>query len=149
VNLAGQVARSTGMRCVIVGGPAEAPIAEKLLDALNVSGKTLFEDWTARGTVADLWPVFRGARFTLTNESGLAHVAALCGSFVQIVCGAADPRRTRPLGPGRVQVAINPVECWPCERNVCTQPPTKYIQCLRGIAPETVWEEIQRASSRA
>lgn len=146
VALADQVARSTGWRCLIVGGPAEAGLAEQLVDKLNRPGGALFEDWTARGSVTDLWWVFGGAKVTLTNESGLAHVAALCGSPVQIVCGAADPKRTRPLGPGRVQVAINPVECWPCERNVCSQTGGKKIQCLRGISPETIWEEIRRVS---
>ncbi len=140
IQLAQMVAKQTTLKGLIVGGPKEAPIAERLcqFEELNLV------DYTARGSVASLAPLFEGAEFTVTNESGLAHVAALCGSLVQIVCGAADPRRTRPVGPGLVQVSLNAVECWPCERNTCSQPIEKTIQCLKGIKPETVWEEIKR-----
>jgi heptosyltransferase-2 len=140
VQLASRVREQTGWTGAIVGGPKEAPLA----DELGRDARLGLVDYTARGPVPVLSRLFAGARFTVCNESGLAHVAALCGSPVQIVCGAADPRRTRPLGPGRVQVAINPVECWPCERNFCDQPPGLKIQCLRGIAPESIWEEIRR-----
>ncbi len=143
VALARRIAAETGLRGLVVGGPKEAVLAEELC----ADPAARLEDWTARGPVAALFPVFRGARFTVTNESGLAHVAALCGSPVQIVCGAADPRRTRPLGPGPVRVAINPVECWPCERNTCALPVGRQFQCLTGISPETVWEEVRRVAS--
>jgi hypothetical protein len=41
-------------------------------------------------------------------------------------------------------VAVNPVECWPCERNTCAQPLERKLQCLKGIRPSAVWEEIER-----
>lgn len=140
ISLARHVAITTGLRGVIVGGPKEAPLAERLCQFEELH----LEDYTARGPVPELVEVFRNAKFTVTNESGLAHVAAFCGSFTQIICGAADPRRTKPTGPGIVQVSLNSVECWPCERNDCWQVGEKQIQCLKGIKPESVWKEIQR-----
>lgn len=137
-ELARKVRERTGWAGVIVGGPGDKSLARQLCDEEDLG----LLDYTGKGTVSALWKVFESARFTVCNESGLAHVASLCGSPVQIVCGAADPRRTKPVGPGRVQVAVNPVECWPCERNVCIQPPGKLIQCLRGISPDRVWTEI-------
>ena len=139
VALARRVQTETGWPGVIIGGPTEAPLADRMR---TDSGLKLL-DYTARCPVSGLAGLFSKARFTVCNESGLAHVAALCGSPVQIVCGAADPRRTRPIGPGRVNIAVNPVECWPCERNVCIQVPEKKIQCLRGIQADTVWEGIR------
>jgi heptosyltransferase-2 len=141
VGLARLIAKERGFTGVVVGGPAEAPVAMQLTE-----DKTLrLIDMAAQGPVTGLWKLFRNAKFTVTNESGLAHVAALCGSPVQIVCGAADPRRTCPIGPGKVRVAINPVECWPCERNSCSEPFVQSIRCLRGIKPDVVWEEIKSA----
>lgn len=140
LSLSRQIAKETRWPCVIVGGPQEAPIAERLCRESDVH----FIDLTARGAVPALSQVFKHAKFTVSNESGLAHVASLCGSMVQIVCGAADPRRTQPLGPGKIQVTVNPIDCWPCEKNVCLNPPERKIQCLKGIHPETVWEEIAR-----
>lgn len=137
VELAQNLKTRLGYKVIVVGGPKEAKLADILLNS-DVGAI----DYTALGQPSALWKVFRDARFTVTNESGLAHVASLCGSPVHIVCGAADPRRTRPLGPGRVRVSVNPVECWPCERNTCFQPAGKQIQCLLGIRPERVEEEL-------
>ena len=140
-RLARRVADSTGWKGVIVGSAAETGLAADLCEDRSLG----LRDFTARGPVTALWRVFGGARFTVSNESGLAHVASLCGSPVHIVCGAADPMRTRPLGPGPVEVSVNAVECWPCERNTCYQPADKKIQCLRGITPEAVWDSVARS----
>ncbi|MBC7386466.1 MAG: glycosyltransferase family 9 protein [Cryobacterium sp.] len=140
IALAKEVSEKTSLRGVIVGGPKEAPLAERLCQFEDLR----LIDYTARGPITGLVDIFRNAEFTVTNESGLAHVASFCGSFTQIICGAADPRRTKPIGPGMVQVSLNSVECWPCEKNTCSQPSERQIQCLKGIKPETVWEEIRR-----
>ncbi|MBL7716850.1 MAG: glycosyltransferase family 9 protein [Bdellovibrionales bacterium] len=139
--LAGLIQEKWKYAVVVVGGKAEKPLAQQMVAR---AGEGRIIDWTDRGGVSDLYSVFNQARFTVCNESGLAHVSALSGAMTQIVCGAADPRRTQPIGPGKVQVSFNPVECWPCEKNVCLQQGDKKIQCLRGISPEGVFQEIQR-----
>jgi heptosyltransferase-2 len=138
--LAREIARERGWPGLVVGGAQEAPLAQELC-----SDRTLgLKDFTARGPIPSLSRVFAQAKFTVTNDSGLAHVAALCGSRVQIVWGAGNPKITEPLGPGRVRTLFNPVSCWPCERNTCALPAPKTLQCLKGISPESVWEEIKR-----
>jgi heptosyltransferase-2 len=139
LSFAREVAKDTGWTGVIIGGPGESEVAAKMVDEPGI--KLL--DWTARGTVASYWKVFRNARFSLCNDSGLAHVASLCGSPVQIVWGGGNPNRTEPIGPGKVQVSFNPVDCWPCEQNLCSQPPGKKLDCLKGISPNAVWNEIK------
>lgn len=139
IHLARDIARETGWKGIVIGGPKEAPLAERLcgIEELNLI------DRTARGSIPGLIPLIRGAQFAVTNESGLAHVCALAGAFTQIVCGAADPRRTKPIGPGLVQVAINSVACWPCEKNDCAQTQENQLICLKGIKPDHVWKEIR------
>ncbi len=124
------------LKSVIVGGPAEKEIAKKFA----TMGLPIF-DYTAKGSVSSLWKIFRRARFTVCNESGLAHVASFCGSPIHIICGAADPKRTQPIGPGPVKVTFNPVPCWPCEKNVCRLEGPSRNQCLNGIMPEAVVRE--------
>lgn len=138
-QLAKKISLEKGLTGVIVGGAAEKSLASLLIEDSSLN----LLDWTGRGSVADLWRVFRNAQFTVANDSGLAHVAALCGSPVQIVWGAGQPKITEPLGPGRVRILFNPVECWPCQSNYCNQVLDKKLECLKGIHPETVWEEIQ------
>ncbi len=141
IELAQIIIQQTGLRALIVGGQAEAAWARTLLDA--APGKIL--DFTAQGSPADYWRLFRGARFFVGNDSGLAHLAALSGCSVQVIWGAGDARRTCPIGPGRVTLSVNPVGCWPCEKNRCSQPPGLYRQCLTGQSPEQVWEEVSGA----
>lgn len=146
-TLARRISDVTGLTGVVVGGVAEAVLAEKLCQERSRNGVRLL-DRTAQGPVNALWNLFRSARFTVANDSGLAHVAALCGSPVQVIWGAGDPRRTRPLGPGKVQVSLNAINCWPCERNVCEQAVDKRLECLGGITTEGVWAEIEKGILR-
>ncbi len=138
--LARHIAHATGLSGLVVGGTDEAAVAHQLCQDPALS----LVDCTARGAVAAYWQIFRQAHFTVSNDSGLAHVAALCGSPVYIVWGAGDPSKTQPLGPGPVRILHHAVDCWPCEKNVCHQPPKHTIACLRGIQPAAVWKEIQR-----
>ena len=137
--LADLIISATGYPGVVVGGPGEAALGVRLAEGVRRPGMLL--DKTAQGAVSSLWKIFRNARFTIANDSGLAHVAALCGSPVQIIWGAGDPKRTLPIGPGKVNLSLNPVPCWPCERNVCSKEGAAKIQCLRGIQPEQVWAD--------
>lgn len=138
-GLARLVQAETGWPGVIVGGAAEAVLA----DELRKDAASRLLDRTARGPVPVLSRILARARFVVSNDSGLAHVAALCGAPLQVVWGAGDPRRTRPLGPGRARISMQPVDCWPCERNACPLAGARRLRCLAGIQPEMVWREIQ------
>ena len=138
-QLARNISKETGWKGIVVGGAAEADLANDLQTDSSLG----LENWTNRGSVASYWKVFRNAQFTVGNDSGLSHVAALCGSPVQVIWGAGDSKRTQPIGPGRVKISIHPVECWPCESNSCFRPFESRNQCLVGIQGDQVWKEIQ------
>jgi ADP-heptose:LPS heptosyltransferase len=137
-DLARRIVSETGWPGLVVGGAGEARLAEELVDDRTLK----LQNWTALGDVADYSQLFSRARLTVSNDSGLAHVAALCGSSVHVVWGAGDPRRTQPIGPGRVKITLNPVDCWPCERNQCALTGNQKLQCLRGIESGRVREEM-------
>ena len=141
--LARLVVQATGMTGVVVGGRAEAPLAARLC----ADPAARLSDLTARGPASALWRVFGGAKFVVSNDSGLAHLAALCGAPVHVVWGGGDPDVTKPLGPGRVHVHSNAVSCWPCVRNTCSQPAALKIRCLTGTTSAAVWESIRAGFS--
>ena len=138
-RIARLILEQTGLRGVVVGGVSEALLAEELCSDTSLR----LMDMTAQGPVSGLWKLFANARFSLCNDSGLAHVAAICGSPLQVVWGAGDPQRTRPLGPKKIRLLFNPIDCWPCERNTCSLPSGREFSCLRGIGVDAVWKEIQ------
>lgn len=138
-ELARRVVAETGWRGVVLGGDGDVPLARELCADPRLG----LVDYTARGPVPVLRRLFQRAEFTVANDSGLAHVAALCGSPVQVVWGAGDPRHTRPLGPGRTRVISTSIRCWPCERNLCERTDGPAYECLDAIAPEVVWQQIR------
>ena len=138
ISLARILVKETGWKGVIVGGTAESQIAQELMRDPSLQ----LSDWTGRGTPSDYWKVFRGAQVSVCNDSGLAHVAALCGSPVEIVWGAGRVAKTQPIGPGKVNITVNPVDCWPCEKNQCERREGLKLECLSGLTPERVWQGI-------
>lgn len=140
-----EVARkiSQRWRCkgIIIGGKRERECLETS-GYQNILNDYNLEDWTQKAYVSSYWKVLKLARFTLANDSGLAHLASLCGGKVYITWGAGNPNRTRPQGFGNVKTFHNPVHCWPCEKNDCSQRDIKFA-CLKGIDPQTVWEGIE------
>ena len=139
VQMSQTVARATGWTGLIVGGAAEQALAQELCRR----GFNL-RDQTAPGPVSRLWRILREARFTLANESGLAHLAALCGSPVAVVCGAANFYETGPQGSRPVRILHSPIDCWPCVQNLCHLSGSAHRACLNRIRPEAVWEMISR-----
>ncbi len=139
IDLSKLMTSRTGWKSVWVGGTAELQFVARLEKEL---GATMVNQ-IAVGPVPVLSSIFKNAELSFTNESGLAHVAALCGSKVQIICGAANPSRTLPIGPGRVSLTTNPVPCWPCERNICSNSGSAYLACLKGISFDAVANQAQ------
>ncbi|MEK6580453.1 MAG: glycosyltransferase family 9 protein [Bdellovibrionota bacterium] len=137
-TLAQMIFEKTGKKGLVVGGPTEAPIASHLEQTSN----GVLIDYAGRGPVTSYAKVFQSSAFTVSNDSGLAHVASLCGSSVYVIWGAGDPNRTQPLGPGKVKIIFNPIDCWPCERNVCLREDGRKLECLEGIQPEIVFKEM-------
>jgi len=138
-DLARKIAEEKGWTGLVVGGISESDMAAEWERDRDL--KLL--DWTGRGTPASYWKVFKNAQLSVCNDSGLAHVASLCGSPVQVTWGGGNPLITEPIGPGRVQIAMNPVDCWPCERNTCNLVLEKKLECLKGIYADAVWKDIK------
>ncbi|MBU6376670.1 MAG: hypothetical protein KGQ59_11780, partial [Bdellovibrionales bacterium] len=138
VQFARHVSRETGWTGIIVGGPKEAPIAERLKQDRSLRLK----DWTAVGPIPGLSRVFRRAKFVLANDSGMAHFAAMMGAPTYVAWGAGDPRKTRPVGPTMVQIEVNAVDCWPCEKNTCSISGAETLACIRGVDPDLLWRQV-------
>jgi len=68
------------------------------------------------------------------NDSGIAHLAAACGTPQIALYGPQDPRRFRPWS-SRAIVLHKPVPCFPCKQKVCVVP---HNPCVNLIFVEEV-----------
>ena len=114
-----------GVRCVLVGSAADAPITADVgrafsafvrADRSRASASVL--DLAGHTDLPALAGVLTRCRALVTNDSGAMHLAAAAGVTVAAVFGPTNERATRPLGEAHAVIA-HPVWCRPCMLREC------------------------------
>jgi len=126
-----------GVRCVMIGGAADAATGEQILGALERRDATI--NLMGRTDLPTLAGVFGCSRGLVTNDSGAMHLAAAAGVSVTAVFGPTDDAATRPIGDPHV-VLVHPVWCRPCMLREC---PIDH-RCMRGIRVAAVRDAARR-----
>jgi heptosyltransferase-2 len=103
-----------GAAVVVVGSPAEAPLA----------GKT---------TVREMMALVSLSSFLVTNDSGPMHIGAALGVPLVAIFGPTDWRRTSPW-TDRARVVRVDVDCSPCMLRACD----RGHECMLGVTPGMV-----------
>jgi ADP-heptose:LPS heptosyltransferase len=119
-----------GLRIVVTGNAAEAPLAAALCDAmrhraLNVAGTT---------SLWQLGALVERARLVVSNDTGLSHIAAAFGTPSVIVACGSDVSRWAPLNRARHRVLWQALPCRPCAHERC---PTQH-ECATAIESAAV-----------
>jgi heptosyltransferase-2 len=127
--VADRVARLTGAKVAIVGGPAERPLGEAVARMMRTPARLL----SGETTLGELVGVLSRLRVLVTNDSGPMHLASALGVAVVAVFGSTDWRETAPAG-GRHRLLREPVHCSPCMLREC---PIDH-RCMRGVGVDQV-----------
>ncbi|MBZ9808789.1 MULTISPECIES: glycosyltransferase family 9 protein [unclassified Mesorhizobium] len=107
-SVLGEIYRRKGLRAVIVGGPDEAGIAGKVLDAATSPIVNL----VGQAPLTTLLPLLGEALIFLGNESGPMHLAAAMKTPVVGLFGLTQPDIWGPLGvPNRTLQPPMPCKC--------------------------------------
>lgn len=119
-------------KVAILGGPDEvdecARIAELAGDAVvNLCSKT---------SILGLLPLFEGARFTIANDTGTAHVGSSVNHPMTVICGPTDPGMVKPIGDNVVAMQAQ-LDCINCYRKTCD-----HHSCMEMITPEMVIAQL-------
>jgi heptosyltransferase-2 len=126
------VARRTGARVVLVGGPQERPLAEAIAEDMAAPVRIL----CGETTLAEVVGVLSHLRLLLTNDSGPMHVAAALGVPLVAVFGSTDWTETPPVGESSRLVRAQ-TECAPCLLREC---PIDH-RCMTRVGVERVASE--------
>jgi heptosyltransferase-2 len=122
-----------GAKTIALGSGNDASVCAEMIRSMkypsvNLCGATSLNE--AVGLISM-------ARFFVTNDSGLMHVASALGVPTVAVFGSTDPAATGPLGPG-TRVIRNPVPCAPCLQRECGGD----FACMLAVTPEAVWKTM-------
>lgn len=140
------VARRFAGSVVVVGTPAEAPLASRIVDAktsfggaaLNLAGQTTLKQLAAVLTKVDV---------LLSNDSGPLHLGAALGTPIVGVftCTSADLSGpfAGPVGPAHVYVSTS-VSCAASYRKRCPFSGAAHLACLEEISVDRVCQALER-----
>ncbi|MEC7804636.1 MAG: lipopolysaccharide heptosyltransferase II [Pseudomonadota bacterium] len=128
--------RAEGRPIWILGGKQDQA-AGKLIQAKDLSGIHNLCGLTRLEDTVDLLSL---AAVTVTNDSGLMHVAAATAKHVVAIFGSTSPKFTPPLTERRTVQYLG-LDCSPCFERVC---PLEHFRCMKDISPTAVHAALMR-----
>lgn len=140
-----QALAGEGWRIALTGSPSEAPIAAALIAAVAESARAKLVNLVGATTLGGLAALVADARLLLSNDTGLAHVAAAVGVRSVIVASGSDVARWAPLDGARHRVLAHDVPCRPCAHSQC---PVGH-PCALGVDVGAVLQAAQEALGTA
>ena len=96
-------------------------------------------DLTGRTSIAQAVHLMALCTAVVSNDSGLMHVAAALGKPLVAIFGSTDPGHTPPLSANH-RIEYLGLSCSPCFKRQC---PLEHLECLRGISPDSVLQDLE------
>lgn len=126
---------SEGFRIVLIGGEEDRVLVNQFLSL----GPTKVLDLVGTLSIRMSAAILSQCDILVSGDTGPLHLATAVGTRVIGLFGAADPRRTGPIG--RQHTVVQPdLACVPCRKRRC--PLTRRV-CMEAIAPEAVVQHIE------
>src|SRR5437867_1307787 len=135
------LARSWQAPVVVIGGPADAALAETVVARMSIPALSAAGALSLGATGA--LPLRR--RLFITNDSGPLHIAAAVRAPIVVILGPSDPLVFGPRGTLHEIVRV-PLPCSPCIR-VGDFPDCPIIPrelCLKEVTPSMVVDAAER-----
>jgi heptosyltransferase-2 len=124
-----ELAARLNLPVVLLGSASDLSSAESI-PGKNLVGKT---------TLDEAIDLVAGARYVISNDSGLMHVAAALGTPQVALFGSSSPEHTPPRSQAARVVWLKP-DCSPCFAREC---PLGHFRCMRELGVERVLQEIE------
>jgi hypothetical protein len=137
-KLVGILLEKTACSVVLVGSKTQQEEIDRIVEKhrrdqriINLAGAA---DWS------ETTEIVRGADLVISNNSGIAHLAAACGAAtLAIYSGSHQPQEWGPRG-NNVRAVMALVPCSPCGHDKIEECPHEHL-CMKQIAPETIADQ--------
>jgi heptosyltransferase-2 len=152
------IIRELGGSVIVTGSEYEVSISRDIIEMTDGSllSDESFLNLTGKTSLRELISILSQVDVVITNDSGPMHLAYAVGTPLIAIFGSTDPLLTGPpsvIDPEeygfttdiefglRARVLTNRTDCSPCFEREC---PRGDLECLRGISPGEVFEELKR-----
>lgn len=141
-----ELARHLDRPVVLLGSGKEFALCEAIAAPVNAaqSGKCL--NLAGKTTLAQAFSAIAGSKSTISNDSGLMHVAAAFGVPQIAIFGSSSPLHTPPLSDKATVLWLKnkpdyqpPLDCAPCFARDCA---LGHTRCLNDITPLEVLQNL-------
>lgn len=145
-----ELAATLDLPVVLLGSGKEAALCEEIAAPVNAvqAGKCL--NFAGKTSLVQALCLIAACKSTISNDSGLMHVAAAFGVPQVAIFGSSSPLHTPPLSDKAAVLWLKadaayqpPLDCAPCFEREC---PLGHTRCLNDIAPGRVLAALASAS---
>mgnify|MGYP003461676874 FL=1 len=123
----------------IMGSAKDQSIAEEIVQQASINAD--LHNLCGRTNLVEVIDLLATAAAVVSNDSGLMHVACALNVPVIAIYGSSSPSFTPPLSKQAVIQKIA-LECAPCFARTCK---FGHYNCLQGISPEVIFQQIHVA----
>ncbi|MFZ2388802.1 MAG: lipopolysaccharide heptosyltransferase II [Polaromonas sp.] len=141
-----ELAAKLDLPVVLLGSGKEAALCEEIAVPVNAAqaGKCL--NLAGKTSLPQALSLIAASRSTVSNDSGLMHVAAALGVPQVAIFGSSSPLHTPPLSDKAAVLWLKtdpayqpPLDCAPCFEREC---PLGHTRCLNDISAERVLQAL-------
>jgi heptosyltransferase-2 len=142
-----ELAAKLDLPVVLLGSGKEAALCDEIAAPVNAeqAGKCL--NLAGKTSLPEALCLIAASRSTVSNDSGLMHVAAALGVPQVAIFGSSSPLHTPPLNERATVLWLKadpayqpPLDCAPCFAREC---PLGHTRCLNDISAERVLRVLQ------
>ncbi|NKB64532.1 MAG: lipopolysaccharide heptosyltransferase II [Gammaproteobacteria bacterium] len=119
-----------GWQVWLFGSNKDQPIAQEIN---QLSGNDC-HDFSGKTTLGEAIDLMSMAKWVVTNDSGLMHVAAAVGCQAVAIYGSSSDEFTPPLTENCHRLSLD-LDCRPCFKRTC---PFGHTDCLNHLFPDRV-----------
>ncbi len=135
-----------GVPVLLLGSGKENALCEEIAAPVLGQHPGSVQNLAGKTTLEQALSAISAARFVVSNDSGLMHVAAAFGVPQAAVFGSSSPLHTPPLNPLASVFWLKndpsyqpPLDCAPCFQRTC---PLGHTRCLVDVTPERVLQAL-------
>ncbi len=136
------LASSLELPVVLLGSGKEAGLCDEIAAPVNAAQPEKCLNLAGKTSLLQALSLIAASQSTVSNDSGLMHVAAAFGVPQVAIFGSSSPLHTPPLNGQAAVIWLKndpayqpPLDCAPCFARIC---PLGHTRCLNDISAEQV-----------